>query len=122
MSLKVDFKTEDEQLIVRLSGKMIEAYEGKEILQAFDNHLSDGNNHVIADLSDVPHMNSSGLNLMVRILTHTRNNKGELVITGLSEKVRELYIMTKLNAIFKIAENMDEARKMLSEITKNSQN
>ena len=58
-------------------------------------------------------MNSSGLNVLIQLLTKTRNNGGESVIFNVNKKITELLIITKLNTLFKIAETEEEAIKML---------
>ncbi len=47
-------------------------------------------------------MNSSGIGVLITILTKFRNKGGEVVLVSPSEQIKKLLIITKLNAIFLI--------------------
>ena len=51
--------------------------------------------------------------MLITLLTKFRNNEGEVVIMKPSEHVNKLLIITKLTAIFKIADSLEEAIKEL---------
>ena len=53
--------------------------------------------------------------MLVSLLTKFRNRGGELVLINPSEHMRKLLIITKLNAIFTIAEDDAFAAKFLKE-------
>ena len=54
-------------------------------------------------------MNSTGLNILISVLTRTRKNGGEVLISGMSNGVRQLFIVTKLDSVFTIKASIDEA-------------
>ena len=58
-------------------------------------------------------MNSSGLNVLIQLLTKTRTSGGESVICNVNKKVNDLLVITKLNTLFKVADSKDDAVKML---------
>jgi anti-sigma B factor antagonist len=59
------------------------------------------------------YMNSSGLNVLVNILTKARSHSGEVVVSNVSGKVKELFLITKLNTLFQVTESLEEAEKVL---------
>ena len=65
-------------------------------------------------MSKVSYINSSGLNLLVRLLTKARNKGGELVLISLSESVEKLFFITKLNSIFTICADATEAQNIFN--------
>lgn len=65
------------------------------------------------DLSSIEFINSAGLSILIRILSKFRNKNGEVVLIKPSEKINQLLIITKLNAIFTVARTKEEAVKML---------
>ena len=65
-------------------------------------------------MSKVSYINSSGLNLLVRLLTKVRNKGGELVLISISESVEKLFFITKLNSIFTICANVMEAQNIFN--------
>ncbi|MCB0430433.1 MAG: STAS domain-containing protein [Flavobacteriales bacterium] len=114
MSQNFEVMRTDDIAIIAIHGKWIDPYQGKELLDEVTELLSDGTLRFIVNMHDVPQLNSSGLNTMIQLLTKVRNNDGDLVLAELSDKVKELYIMTKLNSIFSIADTVEEAKNKLS--------
>jgi len=50
---------------------------------------------------------------LVNILTKARSHSGEVVISNVSGKVKELFLITKLNTLFQVTESLEEAEKVL---------
>ena len=64
---------------------------------------------VVVDLEKVNYVDSSGLATLVEMLKKTRSQGGSLGLSGMSDKVRSLFEITKLDKLFLIAKNQDEA-------------
>ena len=79
-----------------------------------DELLTVGKNKLVIDLSDLKYMNSSGLNVLIQLLTKTRISGGDSVICHVNKKVNELLIITKLNTLFKVADTQKDAIKLLA--------
>ena len=110
-----DSKVENDILFLTFQGDLIEEFRGHKLLDTINEHVQ---NQVLLgaiDLSDVRYINSSGIGLLVSILTKFRNRGGELVLIKPSDHIRKLLIVTKLNAIFTIAENDNFAAQFLKE-------
>jgi anti-sigma B factor antagonist len=103
--------------IIRMEGNLIEKSQAIELLDDLENVLEKGKNHFIVDMSGFRYMNSTGLNVLVNILTKARNAGGETVICCIPEKIKDLLVVTKLNNVFTIAENMNDAQRMMEEAT-----
>jgi len=65
--------------------------------------------HAAIDLSNVRYMNSSGIGVLITLLTKFRNKSGEVVLINPSEQIKKLLIITKLNSIFNIVDNESQA-------------
>jgi anti-sigma B factor antagonist len=65
------------------------------------------------DIAQVRYMNSTGIDVLITLLTKFRNKGGEIVIINPSEQVKKLLIITKLNAIFHLAGSTEEAIEVL---------
>jgi anti-anti-sigma factor len=63
---------------------------------------------VLVDFQDVTFMNSSGLGALVSILKVVRSAGAELFICSLSEQVKMIFQLTKMDRVFKIFANQDE--------------
>ncbi|MSP70254.1 MAG: anti-sigma factor antagonist [Bacteroidetes bacterium] len=95
--------------IISLYGELIDRTEAQQLLNQL-NLLSEGGiKNFILELSELKYMNSTGLNVLINVLTKARKNGGELVICGISKKVNELLLITKLNSVFTVSESTDEA-------------
>jgi anti-sigma B factor antagonist len=63
---------------------------------------------VVIDLEKVRYISSSGLGLLITLLTKMKNAGGELFLTAPSEQVKKLLLITKLNGIFTVVESIKE--------------
>ena len=70
-------------------------------------------NKVIINLARVAYIDSSGLATLVEILKKTKGKGGSLGLTNVSDKVRGLFEITKLDKLFGIYPTDDLALKNL---------
>ena len=73
--------------------------------------IAQGKKQVVIDLSKVKWMNSSGLGTMMGCLTSLRNAKGDLKLAGVTEKVKSLFMITKLVTLFETFDTSEQAAK-----------
>jgi anti-sigma B factor antagonist len=99
--------------LLKLSGELIDKNQATELMVAVDELLELGKSKLMIDLSELKYMNSSGLNVLIQLLTKTRTRGGESVIFNVNKKVNELLVITKLNTLFKVAESKAEAISLL---------
>ncbi|TGE12403.1 STAS domain-containing protein [Hymenobacter elongatus] len=92
-------------LHVRLSGDLIGSPDTQQLLQSVDDHLGESVMLCAVDLSGVRYINSTGIGVLVSLLTKFRSRGGELVLINPADHPRKMLALTKLNAIFTIAEN-----------------
>lgn len=95
--------------LIRMSGKLIQREQGEHMVFDFNTLMEQGHLRLMLDMTDLEYVNSSGLNLLIGMFTKARNAGGELVICGISAKVRKLLVMTRLDAVFKIHGSVQEA-------------
>jgi anti-sigma B factor antagonist len=108
--MNYSFKTEANFLVILLSGDLIGEENGPEIISELENHNGNESLNVIIDISDVRYINSSGIGVLITLLTKVRNKGGELCLINPSESVQKLLIITKLQAIFKVYDTIPEAK------------
>lgn len=97
-----------------LSGRLIDQAEANELMATVESEVQAGNNRILMDLSELRYMNSTGLRVMINALTKARNAGGEAVIANVSEAVKQLFLVTKLDTIFTIAATKEEALERLA--------
>jgi anti-sigma B factor antagonist len=61
----------------------------------------------------VQYANSSGIGILMRILAKFRNANGEAMLVNPSAHLQKLLIITKLSAIFTIANTIEDAVKLI---------
>jgi len=105
------FNTEvkDNILHMELIGDLTGEGNGPQILEKVSGYLDKKIKYIIINLEEVRYINSSGIGVLITILTKFRNKDGELYLVNPSEHVQKLLIITKLKAIFSIEESMEEA-------------
>lgn len=114
MVLDYSISEENGKEILSLTGELIDKNQAIQMIKSVDELLESGKNKFVIDLSGLKYMNSSGLNVLIQLLTKTRTSGGESVICHVSKKVNELLIITKLNTLFKVADTKEEAFKLLA--------
>ena len=102
-------EVKDDILWLRFRGDLIGENHGPELISLVNDHI---NNDVIfcaINISEVRYINSSGIGVLITILTKFRNRDGEVVLVKPSDSVEKLLLITKLNSIFSIVSGEDEA-------------
>lgn len=99
------------KLVLSLSGDLIGEDNGAAILEVVVNAIQQGTLNCIVDISDLRFINSSGIGVLITILTKFRNKGGEVYLMKPSESVQKLLVITKLNAIFQIIQSESEVTK-----------
>ena len=95
--------------LVNLSGNLMEKSQAKDLIQEIDNKLLKEEPNFVIDLSSFQYMNSTGLNVLLNILSLARKSGGEAVICSVPEKIRTLLIITKLVNVFSVKDNEQTA-------------
>jgi len=113
----MDFKFEDKESVhvLYITGNFLsEPVANDEILQHVNKKIEDKTNKYILDLSGINVINSSGLGVLIKILTKSRTIGGDAVLINVPEQLSKLLLVTKLNTVFKTFDNFDEAHASLN--------
>jgi anti-sigma B factor antagonist len=105
-------QVKDHVLLLRLSGDLIGEDNGANILDKVNTAIQDEIRICTIDISKLRYINSSGIGVLITILTKFRNKGGEVYLMKPSETVQKLLVITKLNAIFQIVQNEEEVFKI----------
>ena len=79
--------------------------------KSFDKLVQTKSGKVIINLQKVEYIDSSGLATLVEILKNFKNFGGKLKLCNLSNKVKSLFEITKLEKLFDITDTEEEALK-----------
>lgn len=100
-------------LHLTLTGDLLGDTDSDALLRLAEAHVAAGTILAVADLSDVRFLNSSGLSVLIGLLTRFRNAGGELLVVNPSAQLRKLLVITRLEAIFTFAPNLPTAEQQL---------
>jgi len=98
-------------VVLELSGKVMGGPDANLLSEKLHELVDKEKTKVVADLSKVSWMNSSGLGILIGGLTTMRNNGGDLKLVNVTDRIKSLLIITKLITIFETFEKMEDALK-----------
>jgi anti-sigma B factor antagonist len=99
----------DDVLLLNLEGDLIGDNNETQLVEELSNHVYDNMLLCAVDISKIRFINSSGIGVLITILTKFRNKGGEVVLVKPSEQLKKLLIITKLNSIFTVVEDKEAA-------------
>ena len=112
--MKFNQTTENNALILSLEGDLIGENSGIGLIEMVNDHIQQGTRYAVIDISELRYMNSSGIGVLITIMTKFRNKGGEVCLMNPSESVKKLLIITKLNNIFQIVDTKEDAFELFS--------
>lgn len=116
--MKYQHKLVDKVVVISIDEDELYSTDSVEIVETVKSEIQKGNIAFVIDLRKVKYINSTGINVLISVLTVIRNQEGELVLASLSEKIKSLLIITKLNSIFNVRNSVDESIEFLKISTK----
>lgn len=114
MGFSTKLEIESSICILSLSGSILSKEKLDQTIQLVEAQIIDGNRKFILDLTEIKQINSSGLNLLLRIFTRIRNKGGELILIHANKTVSELLKISKLNTVFNISADKQTAINQLN--------
>lgn len=112
--MKIKEKIEGHVAILSLSGKMMGGPETTALHDHIKSLIKDGIKKVVIDLAGVKWINSSGLGVLMAVMTTLKNVEGQMKLANVTEKVESLLIITQLMRIFETFESVERAVASLS--------
>ena len=103
--MEFSFSTAENKIgIYKLQGNLIGETDGLSITESLNEKLEEGYKQYVIDLEQLQHINSSGLGVLITLLTKARKIGGEVVLANPSAYIQNLLLITKLNTIFQVHE------------------
>ncbi len=100
----------DQVVVLKLKGNILSGVDANLIHQLIHEELELKHLHFVLDMSEVGLINSSGIGILISSLTAARNQKGDIVLAAVSEKVNHVLWMMRLNRVFGLYETVDQAK------------
>lgn len=93
--------------VVQPSG-ILDSASTNQLRREISDIVENGANIVLVDFQDVTFINSSALGALVSTLKLVRSADAELFLCSLTEQVKMMFNLTKMNRVFKTFANRDE--------------
>jgi anti-sigma B factor antagonist len=110
MKLNYRIEKEGKAHFLYVTGDLIGDEVGPKLVEMVSDAVNEKIKFFVVDLSEVRYISSSGIGLLITMLTKMRNSGGEVYLTAPSEHVQKLLIITKLNNIFTVFPSITEAK------------
>lgn len=108
-NMKYTHELHGEIAIFKLDGNMLGTPENNQIKNDIIDYLEKGVNKFILDLTELKHINSTGLGIFITLLTKIKSKNGEMILCNPSQSISNLMKITKLTSVFNILPNLEEA-------------
>ncbi|MFI5163861.1 MAG: STAS domain-containing protein [Bacteroidia bacterium] len=112
-------KKQGQIYILTLHGELIDKNQADKLMQEVDEIILANNIRFVIDLGAMKYLNSSGLTILIQILTKARKAGGEAVIANVGKRIKELLVITKLNTVFTIADTVESGIAKLDKLVSN---
>jgi anti-sigma B factor antagonist len=107
-SLSVGNRRLGDVIVVTCVGRVVAGDDAAALEQHVMSLLPD-NSLIVLNWHDVNYIDSGGLGLVVRLLNRTRTARGDLKLCAVSERVREVLKITRLDKVFDLHETEADA-------------
>lgn len=111
--MEAKFSQLEEICLVELSGNLLSDNQSEKFKSKVEQSIEKGTNRFLVDLAELKFMNSSGIKLLLQLLTTARNAGGEIMLCNINESISQVLLYAKLNSIFLIEEDRESAIKQL---------
>lgn len=103
-----DVQQKGDVTIIDVEGQLIVGNR-QELKQKVLEELEDGRRKFLIDFANTGYIDSSGLGVLVSLSKKIREQGGELRLASLNEDLRTLFELTKLDTLFHISDNREDA-------------
>jgi anti-sigma B factor antagonist len=107
--MQFNLKEKKGVVVLTIEGKMIGGPDATLLSEKLHELIEKGQKRFVVNMEKVDWMNSSGLGILIGGLTAVRNHGGDFKLCCLGKKPGELLEITKLDRVFSIHAQEDEA-------------
>ncbi|RKX22582.1 MAG: anti-sigma factor antagonist [Candidatus Zixiibacteriota bacterium] len=107
--MKLTDREQDGIVILEPKGKIMGGPDASLLHDKLHEYIEINKTKIIIDLNKVDWMNSTGLGILISSYTTLKNNSGELKLANVTEKIKSLLVITKLEGVFDTHETIEDA-------------
>ena len=109
--MKFSTKETSGVMVIKMEGSMLGGPEASELNNTLHKLIEGKKKKVVVDLSEVTLMNSSGLGMLIGGVTTMRNAGGDLKIACATDKVAQVFKITKVSNVVELHDDVNAAVK-----------
>jgi anti-sigma B factor antagonist len=98
----------DNVAVFELEGSLLNEQDRLNLKNEFTNYLDQDVRNFLIDLSNLKHINSTGLGVFITLYTKVRGKGGEMIVCNPSDNIINLLTITKLTSVFTIVNSVEE--------------
>jgi anti-sigma B factor antagonist len=109
MALQGTCREVNDVAVIDFSGKITLGEGSAKLRKMIRDTIESGHTKIVLNLEDVDYIDSSGIGELVGAYTTVRNASGELKLTNLTKRVRDILQITRLFTVFDVRPNEEDA-------------
>jgi anti-sigma B factor antagonist len=117
MSVTFETKMAGNVCVLIPHGRIVIGEEVTALREKIKGLLKDGTKNVLLSLADVSYIDSTGVGALVGSFTTIRNQGGQMKLSNLSQRVRDILLVTKLLTVFDVYESEAEGVKSFANVS-----
>ena len=107
--MKIKERRRDGIAILDMSGKLMGGPDAEAFNEVLRTIMHEGVNNFIVNMEKVKWVNSTGLGILISGYTTVKRAGGELKLLKVTERIENIFIVSKLSTVFHSFEDEDEA-------------
>jgi anti-sigma B factor antagonist len=107
--VKIKERKRDGIAILEMSGKLMGGPDAESFDETLKTLIHEGCKNVIVSMEKVKWVNSTGLGILISGYTTLKKNGGELKLLRVSDRIENIFIVSKLYTVFESYQSEDEA-------------
>ena len=102
MGVSFETKTVGDVCVLSTEGKIVIGEEVSALREKMKELLKAGHRNILINLGSVTYIDSTGVGALVGSFTTIRNQGGQMKLSNLSQRVRDILLVTKLLTVFDV--------------------
>ncbi len=88
-------------VVIKLQGNIMGGPDATQLNDEIHKLIKQNKKNFVVNMASVELINSSGLGILISNLTTVKNNGGDMRLSNLSAKIKQIFQITKLSTVFK---------------------
>jgi len=107
--LKIKERKRDGVAVLEMSGRLMGGPDAEAFDEVLKTLIHEGCRNVIVNMEKVRWVNSTGLGILISGYTTLKKSGGELKLLKVSDRIENIFIVSKLYTVFESYQDEDEA-------------